>query len=271
MICAAPSRLAAITPHSPTAPSPMTATVLPGDTCAAKAAWCPVPITSVSVSSDGIKASSAATGKTTRVPSAWGTRTASPCPPSTSPKPYLPPWRQALCSPRRQNTQVPSDQRNGETTSSPALIVRTSSPTASTTPMNSCPIRRPVSLGSIDLYGQRSLPQIPARVTRTSASVESIRRASGTFSIRTSPAPYITVARIRQPSTRGAAAFRFPTLLSLEIFISLDGAAASTSDRLGTWLVSRTSPAPHEAQSGTSGTTDERFQALCEHAGSSIV
>ena len=38
----------------------------------------PVPITSVSVSRDGIKASSASTGSTTSVPSACGTRTASP-------------------------------------------------------------------------------------------------------------------------------------------------------------------------------------------------
>src|SRR3954466_12449753 len=35
-----------------------------------------------------------------------------------------------------------------------------------------------------------------ARVTRTRASVGSRRRASGTFSTRTSPAPYMTVARI---------------------------------------------------------------------------
>src|SRR5829696_5479448 len=53
MISAAPSRLAAITPQSPTAPSPTTATVFPGATCAARAAWCPVPITSVSVRIDG--------------------------------------------------------------------------------------------------------------------------------------------------------------------------------------------------------------------------
>jgi hypothetical protein len=62
--------------------------------------------------------------------------------------------------------------------------------------MNSWPIRRPESVGSIDLYGQRSLPQIAARVTRTSASEGSINWASGTFSTRTSPAPYINVARI---------------------------------------------------------------------------
>ena len=56
--------------------------------------------------------------------------------------------------------------------------------------------RRPASSCGIDLYGQRSLPQIAARVTRTSASVGSISRASGTSSMRTSPAPYISVARM---------------------------------------------------------------------------
>src|SRR5207248_2955915 len=70
----------------------------------------------------------------------------------------------------------------------------TSAPTASTTPMNSWPIRWPVSLSSIWLYGQRSLPQMQARVTRRRASVGSMMRASGTSSIRTSPAPYMTVA-----------------------------------------------------------------------------
>src|SRR5712671_2524275 len=63
-------------------------------------------------------------------------------------------------------------------------------------PMASCPILRPASLRAIVLYGQRSLPQIAPRRTVMSASVGSIRRASGTVSIRTSPAPYITVARI---------------------------------------------------------------------------
>ena len=58
------------------------------------------------------------------------------------------------------------------------------------------PHRRPVSLGSMVLYGQRSLPQMAARVTWTRASVGSTRRASGTVSMRTSPAPYMTVARI---------------------------------------------------------------------------
>ena len=46
------------------------------------------------------------------------------------------------------------------------------------------------------LYGHRSLPQMQARVTRITASVGSTMAASGTFSIRTSWALYMTVARI---------------------------------------------------------------------------
>ena len=72
----------------------------------------------------------------------------------------------------------------------------TSAPTSSTTPIASWPIWRPVSPGFIDLYGQRSLPQIAARVTRTTASVGWTISGSGTFSTRTSPAACMTVARI---------------------------------------------------------------------------
>ena len=148
MICSAPSRFAAITPHRPTAPSPTTAVVWPGATPAARAAWWPVPITSDKVRSDGISASSLPTGRRTRVPSACGTRTASPWPPSRSP-PHQPPCRHDVCRPSWQNTQVPSDHAKGATTRSPAFRVRTSSPTASRTPMNSWPILRPCSLRAI--------------------------------------------------------------------------------------------------------------------------
>ena len=60
MIRSAPRRRAAMTPQRPTAPSPTTATIFPGPTFAASAAWWPVPITSESVSSGGMSASSAA-------------------------------------------------------------------------------------------------------------------------------------------------------------------------------------------------------------------
>src|SRR6188472_3355622 len=143
-----------------------------------------------------MRAWSGPTGSATSVPSASGTRTASPWPPSSSVPPHQPPCRQDVCSPCAQNSQVPSDQANGATTRSPFFTVRTAAPTSSTTPMNSWPIRLPTSLAAIELYGQRSLPQIHARVTRTRASVDSTSRASGTVSTRTSCVPYISVARI---------------------------------------------------------------------------
>ena len=90
----------------------------------------------------------------------------------------------------------PRERRDDEIA---ALTLRTSEPTSSTTPMNSWPIRRPGSRGSSGLYGQRSCRRCTARVTRTSASVGSMTLASGTVSMRTSPAPYMTVARISTP------------------------------------------------------------------------
>jgi hypothetical protein len=45
-----------------------------------------------------------------------------------------------VCTPLRQCAQVPSLMENGATTKSPGLTVRTSAPTSSTTPTNSCPI-----------------------------------------------------------------------------------------------------------------------------------
>ncbi|MBP1688574.1 MAG: hypothetical protein H6Q33_4717 [Deltaproteobacteria bacterium] len=63
-------------------------------------------------------------------------------------------------------------------------------------PPASCPMRRPVSLRGSVLYGQRSLPQIQARPMVMTASVGSMRRASGMVSIRTSPTPNMTVARM---------------------------------------------------------------------------
>src|SRR3954471_9473666 len=159
-----------------------------------------------------MRASSGPTGSATNVPSARGTRTASPCPPSSVVPPHHPPCRQDVCSPCWQNSHVPSDQANGATTKSPFLTVRTSLPTDSTTPMNSWPMRFPVSLVGIELYGHRSLPQIHARVTRTRASVASTILASGTVSTRTSCTPYITVARMSHlqfPARRSSFAVLF--------------------------------------------------------------
>src|ERR1700704_2695136 len=52
MTCPAASRRAARIAHRPTAPSPITATMLPGFTPAHAAAWCPAPMTSDSASTE---------------------------------------------------------------------------------------------------------------------------------------------------------------------------------------------------------------------------
>src|SRR5436189_208805 len=65
-------------------------------------------MTSASVSRPGISASSARTGTRNSVPSAWGTRNASACAPSTSLMPKKPPCKHEVCSPSWQKMHVPS-------------------------------------------------------------------------------------------------------------------------------------------------------------------
>jgi hypothetical protein len=243
MICSAPRRFAAITPQRPTAPSPTTAAVLPGPTLAHTAAWWPVPITSASVRRDGISASSSPAGSTASVPSAWGTRTASACAPATGPLPKNPPLMQAVCSLSWQKMQVPSEKANGMTTKSPCFMVRTSAPISSTVAIASWPITRPVSLCGSVLYGQRSLPQMQARVTRMMASVGSSILGSGTFSIRTSPAPYMTVARICRylpASISGAAAYSSSVTCSPQVAALL----WSSTCCIARWVMKRLGAAP---------------------------
>ena len=111
MIVVAPSRFAAMIAQSPTAPSPTTATESPGRTPAETAAWWPVPITSERVSSPGTWSSRISSRTGTSVPSASGTRTRSPCPPSANPPrrsspPHQPPCRHDVETPLRQLMQV---------------------------------------------------------------------------------------------------------------------------------------------------------------------
>ena len=68
MIGSAPSRLAARTADSPTAPSPITVTAVRGPTLAVRQAWWPTQNTSDSVSSDASSAESSPTGSFTSVP-----------------------------------------------------------------------------------------------------------------------------------------------------------------------------------------------------------
>src|SRR5262245_29562632 len=74
MICAAPFCFAASTPSRPTAPSPTTATVVPGLTLAASAANQPVPKTSETDKRLGMRSSGGTSGVDTSVPSESGTR-----------------------------------------------------------------------------------------------------------------------------------------------------------------------------------------------------
>src|SRR5215218_1696672 len=112
------------------------------------------------------------------------------------------PWAQDVYRPSWQNAHVPSEIANGQTTRSPFLTVVTSEPASSTTPMNSWPMRAGPSAGDMEPYGHRSLPQMQEAVTRTSASVGCLMTESGTSSTRTSPAPYMVVARMKIFSDR---------------------------------------------------------------------
>ena len=97
-------------------------------------------MTSESVSSErSVSSEWPEPGTATSVPSASGTRTASPWPPS----PFIgkkPPFMQAVWMPNWQLGHVPSLNANGATTRSPLESVVTSEPISSTTPMNSWPI-----------------------------------------------------------------------------------------------------------------------------------
>ncbi len=137
-IRSAPSSLAAMTPHRPTAPSPMTTAVLPGRTREETAACQPVAMTSARVSSDGRRASSGTPSVATRVPSAWCTLTSSACPDSVQP------WlAQTEVIPARQCGHVLSLWQNGMMTKSPAAKDRTSAPTSATMPTASWPMVEP--------------------------------------------------------------------------------------------------------------------------------
>jgi hypothetical protein len=138
------------------------------------------------------------------VPSANGMRSASAWAPFMPLPPKKPTWTHAVGRPWWQKAQVPSEKANGMTTRSPFAIVVTCDPTSSTTPMASWPIDCPRSERSIEAYGHRSLPQILARVTRTTASVGSMMAASGTSWTRTSPAAYMTVAFMDHSQARNA-------------------------------------------------------------------
>ena len=81
---------------------------------------------------------------------------------------------QLFTKPRWQKKQLPQKVSTFTATRSPGCTEATCSPTASTTPTNSCPTMVPgTALGTNPPLMCRSLEQMDARVTRTTASVGS--------------------------------------------------------------------------------------------------
>ena len=81
--------------------------------------------------------------------------------------PYQAPCRHEVWTPLRQLAHVPSLILNGAITNSPGRTVVTASPTSSTMPTNSCPMRSGPRAGVIPRYGHRSDPQTHVATTRT--------------------------------------------------------------------------------------------------------
>ena len=185
MIRPAPICFAASTPMSPTAPSPTTATVEPGCTRAASAAYQPVPSTSEVASRLGIRSSGGNSSVATSVPSASGTRASGACAPVMNSRCSHDDWK-----PKRQCGQVLSEMQNEPTTNWPGLTVVTALPTSSTTPQYSCPIAIGDLISFSPRKGHRSDPQMQVADSRMMASVGRSIFGSGTSSQRTSRAPY---------------------------------------------------------------------------------
>ena len=137
-------------------------------------------------------AESSPTGSFTSVPCACGTRTASPCPPSTARTPHRPPCRAGGGRPSAQKSQVLSAHMNGATTTSPRF-----SPDRSTEILYHA---EELVTHAPALLGGRHRPVRPQVTQIRDRSTRARRRSSvgsGTSWTRTSPAPYITVARMK--------------------------------------------------------------------------
>ena len=145
MTRSAPSRLAASTAHSPTAPSPTTTTVAPGPT--------PRRDGRVVAGAHDVGQREQPGTATSQAGREWRRASRRPAAPAPAhpgrrrrararrDRPTTAPCAQEVCTPLRQCTQVPSEMANGAITKSPACSVDTSEPTSSTTPTNSCPMR----------------------------------------------------------------------------------------------------------------------------------
>ncbi|CAM5564356.1 hypothetical protein SCANM63S_09385 [Streptomyces canarius] len=187
MIRSAPFSFAAITPHSPTAPSPTTTAVEPGLTSAASAAYQPVPITSETASRPGQNSSPGTSSVATRVPWALGMRTYSAWQVVMNSR-----FTQLDCHPLRQLAQVLSEVANEPTANWPGSTEVTSLPTASTKPTYSCPMGCASSVASRPRQGHRSVPHTQVTAVRMTASVGSRISGSSRVSKRTSPGAWIT-------------------------------------------------------------------------------
>ena len=202
MICSAPSRFAAITPQSPTAPSPTTATILPGPHLRGEGR---VVAGAHDVGEREQRRHQRVVGpdrqhdeRAVRLRDAHGLALAA-VDPAAAPEPAVETrGLQALAGRTRRCRRTTRTARPRDRPSD-AADVRADVLDDRRRTRGPCAVRP--RLGAIDWYGQRSLPQMQARVTLTRASVGSISRASGTVSTRTSPAPYMTVARMSTPSS----------------------------------------------------------------------
>src|SRR5271167_3644180 len=127
-------------------------------------------------------------GSVTRFMSANGTATRWPKPPRYE-KPGSSGVMHTFDCPLRQYSQVPSPWLNGTTTRAPFLKLRTSLPTSSTTPVNSCPriepgcAASPIHVQSPD-HACQSERQMPLASTRTIALVGAQSGSGTVFTTR---------------------------------------------------------------------------------------
>src|SRR3954468_9745860 len=136
-------------------------------------------------------------------------------------------------SPRAQNQHVPQKMVKGTMTWSPRLRFRTSEPTSSTTPTNSCPNVVPTRVsGIIPWYRCRSDPQIAASVTRTIASPGCSIAGTSFSSTRILYGPRYTIARTAPPSD-GPSAYPGPPRLTHRGRAACDDRVAGVRDDVG--------------------------------------
>ena len=134
MICSAPSRLAAITPHRPTAPSPTTATALAGADLRRSRPRGGRSPSRPRASTATASAPRPRRREGTSVPSASARAGLAPAR-RRRPKHEEPAVQASGLQAFAAEAQVPSEYTNGMTTRSPGFTLRRRAPTSSMTPM----------------------------------------------------------------------------------------------------------------------------------------